>query len=189
MYWLISPSEQGKIMTIDSAEKSLRLLAINISSGEAGSVTLPDNPWGGAGTIIRNSSEDLESRRFGTPPIIFETPHVKEMSWLFLQCRDAVRRLDDYGMWKEEFFGRLARTGQHFSQAQPQATPQQIQLAVLLEALLFVEKLQSPDGIDILHVVVGPEVAEDYSRPDFMRLDTWKEVQDAWHALGIDVGK
>lgn len=176
-------------VSFDSAENRLRLLAVDICNGALNTTVLSDNPWGGAGTMIRSSSEDLELTRFGTPPFVFETPYVNEMSWLFVSCRNAVRRLEGYGLWKEEFFGRLARAGQDFSQAEPQATLQQIQLTVLLEALLFVEKLQSPDGVEVLHVVVGPEIAEDYSRPEFMRLETWEEVRDAWRALGIDVSE
>ena len=174
-------------MAFESSESRLRLLAVDISDRPMTAVELPDDPWGGAGTVIRSSFDDSEFRRFGTPPFVFVTPYVNEMSWLFLQCRNAVNHLEGYGMWKEEFFGRLARVGQDFSQAEPQATVRQIQLAVLLEALLFVEKLKSPDGVDVLPVVVGPEIAEDYSRPEFMRLETWEEVRDGWRALGIDL--
>lgn len=176
-------------MTFEMAEQRLRLLAIGISDAKEGSVRLPDARWGGAGTVIANQPGDFESGRFGTPPFIFVTPHVKEMSWLFFKCRDAVSPLEGYGKWKEEFFGRLARAGQDFSDATPSASLQQIQLAILLEALFFVEKLRSPDGIDVLPVVVGQEIADDYSRPDFMRLTTWEGVRDAWHTLGVEVSE
>jgi hypothetical protein len=40
--------------------------------------------------------------------MILVTPHVEELSWLFVQLRNIASGLAEYGLWKEEFFGRLA---------------------------------------------------------------------------------
>lgn len=45
---------------------------------------------------------------FYPDPSFVVTPHARELSWLFILIRDVAIGLDEYGIWKQEFFGRLA---------------------------------------------------------------------------------
>ena len=79
-------------------------LARKINEGHTGS----SRPWQGARVIIADVAPEPTPPGFYPEPTTVVTPHVNELSWLFEQLRDVAIELEGYGMWKEEYFGRLA---------------------------------------------------------------------------------
>lgn len=86
-----------------AARRSLAALTDFIASGDWGR----DEPWGGAGVIVADSTTEVGGNGW-SDPLVAVTEHVAELSWAFERARDAVAHLDGFGLWKEEFFGRMA---------------------------------------------------------------------------------
>jgi hypothetical protein len=80
--------------------------------------------WGGARVVITDVEPTPSEPGFYPDPTAVVTPHAGELSWLFVLLRDVANGLDDYGMWKQEFFGRLA--------AAAQSVPRDAEVRVLL---------------------------------------------------------
>jgi hypothetical protein len=68
--------------------------------------------WGGAGVAITTVSRAPQEPGFYPEPTFVVTPHAGHLSWLFCLLRDVAMGLDEYGLWKQEFFGRLAAAAQ-----------------------------------------------------------------------------
>jgi hypothetical protein len=68
--------------------------------------------WSGARVVITNISPAPQEPGFYPEPTLLITPHVGELSWLFTLLRDVAMDLSEYGLWKEEYFGRLAAAAQ-----------------------------------------------------------------------------
>jgi hypothetical protein len=68
--------------------------------------------WGGAGVVITDVEPSPSEPGFYPDPAVVVTPNAGELSWLFVLLRDVSIALDDYGVWKQEFFGRLAAAAQ-----------------------------------------------------------------------------
>lgn len=91
-----------------------------------------------------------------------ETPYVAELSWLFEQSRDAVWKLDGYGAWKEEFFGRLGNEADAIGNESPTAGElQHLLLGTLLEAYRMVFELDSPEGMRVEMLTFDNRIAND----------------------------
>ena len=82
---------------------ALRGLSDMVTAGDWGRA----EPWGGAGVVVTDSPDEVTGNGW-SDPLVAETTHVAELSWLFERARDAVRDLDGFGSWKHEFFGRMA---------------------------------------------------------------------------------
>ena len=81
----------------------------------------------------------------------------------------------------------MGNTGNAFVESEPSCSPEQLALAVLLEALLFVEKLDSPDGVEVLIVTVDNRIADDEWVDENVQKVDWSTVQTAWAQMGIHV--
>ena len=67
--------------------------------------------------------------------------------------------------------------------AEPDASAEQLALAVLLEALLFMRKLESPEGVPVLPVVFDGEINDDFQD----RRTSWLEVKKTWTMMGVQI--
>ena len=85
------------------ARTALLELAAFVAAGDWGRA----DPWYGAGVVVTSDPAEHDDGFWRTPEFAV-TEHVAELSWLFERARDTVYDLDGYGMWKEEFFGRMA---------------------------------------------------------------------------------
>jgi hypothetical protein len=111
-------------------------LALGILAGTAGS----EDPWGGAGVVLRaEPSPPSTGSNFYPDKDEVVTPHVRQLSWLFIQLRDVVSNLDGYYMWKFEYFGRLAARAATVPTTLPADT---LLLAVLYEAYELIGRLE-----------------------------------------------
>lgn len=90
-------------MTTYSTLEHLDAIARMIADGDWGRA----EPWGGAGIVITDTPPVSASTHWFSEPDYVITPYVSEVSWVFEQARDAVYHFDDYGLFKEEFFGRM----------------------------------------------------------------------------------
>jgi len=78
-------------------------------------------PWQGGDVVITPKALPPTVGGFYPDFRFVETPYVAELSWLFEQSRDAVWKLDGYGAWKEEFFGRLGNEADAIGNESPTA--------------------------------------------------------------------
>ena len=92
----------------NSITKQIDDIASKINEGWLGE----EDFWGGAGVIVTNVDPTPQEPGFYPDPSFVVTPHARELSWLFILLRDVAFGLDEYGIWKEEFFGRLAAAAQ-----------------------------------------------------------------------------
>jgi hypothetical protein len=81
--------------------------------------------------VILSEVPVIQPGGFFPDPLFVVTPHVGELSWLFVQLRDIAYGLDGYGLWKEEFFGRL---GTAANAAHTSSSIEELLLATLREA-------------------------------------------------------
>lgn len=64
-------------------------------------------PWQGADVVVVEVAPAPVPNAWLPDYEYVVTPYVRELSWVFEQARDAVKDHDGYGMFKEEFFGRM----------------------------------------------------------------------------------
>ncbi len=170
---------------VAGARTMLRSLALTIS--EDGPGRKRGGPWGFADTLITDSQPAPSSDRWYPDPRPFVSPYPEQMAWVFSEVVLAARKLPAYGLWKEELFGRMGNTGNAVVDSEPSCSPEQLALAVLLEALLFVEKLDSRDSVEVLAVTVDNQIADDEWVDTKIQKVDWSSVQTAWAQMGIVV--
>ena len=110
---------------------ALAALAERVARGDLGTA----DDWGGADVMITATSKaDGSEPPFYPDPIFVVTEFAPQLSWLFLQLRDALApRLDAFN--KYEFYGRLADAAtSHLADNPGSATAQTLCTAVLHEA-------------------------------------------------------
>jgi len=105
------------------------------------------------------------------------------MTWVFNRAKYATKYLPEVWSWKFEYYGSLSNAGNAFVKAEPDASAEQLALAVLLEALLFMRKLESPEGVPVLHVVFDGEINDDFQD----RRTSWLGVKNAWTLMGVKI--
>jgi len=139
--------------------------------------------WGGAGVVVSDSEIDSSPNWYGRRSRAFVSPYPDEMTWVFRRAQYATRNLTGVGSWKFEYYGSLANAGNAFVNAERDASAKQLALAVLLEALLFMRKLGSPEGVTVLHVVIDNEIVDDSQD----RRTSWLEVKKTWTQMGVQI--
>ena len=172
-------------MDVAGARTMLRSLASSII--ENGTGRKKSGTWGFADTLITDTQPSPSSDRWYPDPRPFVSPYPEQMAWVFSEVVSATRTLPGYRHWKEELFGRMGNTGNAFVESEPSCSPEQLALAVLLEALLFVEKLNSPDGVEFVPVTIDNLIADDEWVSENIEQVDWSIVQTAWAQMGIDV--
>ena len=105
------------------------------------------------------------------------------MTWAFNRAKYATKNLPEVWSWKFEYYGSLSNAGNAFVKAEPDASAEQLALAVLLEAVLFMRKLASPEGVPVLPVVLDGEISDDFQD----RRTSWLEVKKIWTMMGVKI--
>ena len=100
-------------------------------------------PWVGADVVIVNKLPKIRSGGFYPDPRFVVTDHELELSWLFEQLTDIFRKIEDYGFWKEELFGRLGNTANRYVTKSPKASAKELLLAVMHEVFSIFEEIQN----------------------------------------------
>ena len=172
-------------MTVDESKLKLRDLARGISIKGTG--VDAGGPWGFADTLVTDSQPTAKANAFYPEPRAFVSPYPGEMAWVFSRVVQATRGLPGYGLWKEELFGRLGNVGNSYVAADEVDSARELALVIVLEALLFVEKLDSPDGVEVLSVAVDNEIADDVWSLSQWDQPSWRRIQESWAQLGIDI--
>ena len=171
-------------MDTSESQQFLRKTADKVLRADLGSgVPFYRSWWGGAGVVVSDCEADSSPDWYGRSHRTFVSPYPDEMTWVFYQAKEATRNLPDVWSWKFEYYGSLANAGIAFIKAEPDASAEKLALAVLLEALLFMQKLGSPEGVPVLHVVFDNEVADDAQD----RRTSWSEVRKTWTQMGVKI--
>jgi len=139
--------------------------------------------WGGAGVVVRDSELDNSPSGFYPPPRAFVSPYPDQMTWIFERAQHSTQGLPEVWAWKREYYGNLANAGNAFVTAEPDASAEQLALAVLLEALLFMSRLGSPEGVPVLPMALGNQVTDDF----LDRQTSWLEVKATWTLMGLKI--
>jgi hypothetical protein len=102
----------------------------------------------------------VEEGGFYPSPRYVVTSHAGELSWLFEQIRDVFMDNEEYGLFKEEIFGRLGNTSNRFISKNPDASTRETLLAVMHEAFAIAEELQDGEFATLM-VVSGNQILDD----------------------------
>jgi hypothetical protein len=138
--------------------KELDSLSKLVVSGLSGTA----KPWQGADVVVTNVLKlgDSEIDSFYPSPRFVITDHVEEVSWLFEKLARIFANEENYGAWKEEFFGRLGNMANRVIGSHAKTTIIDIQLAILHEAYAIFEEIQS-DTHNYLLVTSGNTIYDD----------------------------
>lgn len=172
-------------MNLEYSLMTLRSLAVRVANGEM--ERKPGRRYGFASTLVTDHAEKPNPNRWGPPPRAFISPFPQEMAWIFSEVVGATNMLPGYGWWKEELFGRMGNAGNAYVEENPNSSPSQVGLTVVLEALVYVEKMDSPDGNEILLVTTDAEIVDDDWDRGLFGVTTWRELQQAWRERGVEV--
>lgn len=94
------------------------------------------------------------------------TVHTRQLAWLFSRLARAFGRIDGYGMWKEELFGRLGNSANWYPATNPAATAAELCLAVPCEAYRIADEMAwSESGMHAPLVVFDNQVRDDARDP------------------------
>jgi hypothetical protein len=140
---------------MDAFAKLVRLSA-EIVSGQSGSSSL----WQGADVVITSKSPIVQEGGFYPSPRYVVTSHAGELSWLFEQIRNIFMEIEDYGVLKEEIFGRLGNTVNRFLSKNPGANIHETLLAVMHEAFAIAEEIRDGEFATLL-VTTGNQILDD----------------------------
>ena len=172
-------------MNLEYTSMTLRSLAVRVASGDIG--RKPGRRHGFASTAVTDRAEKPNPNRWGPTPRAFISPFPREMAWIFAEVVKATNMLPGYGRWKVELFGRMGNAGNAYIQENPNSSPSKLGLAVVLEALIFVEKMDSPDGNEVLLVTTDAEIVDDEFDRALFGVTTWRELQQAWRERGVEL--
>ena len=129
--------------TSDLSHK-LDSLASSITGGAIGRAKL----WGGADVVVcADPPPPRATPGFYPDPQFVVTPYAAELSWLFVQLRDAFVGAIDYRS-KYEFYGRLAGAAERYSAETPSASKSVVGMLsdVVAEARRMAEEIGREDA-------------------------------------------
>ena len=172
-------------MEIEYSTMTLRSLADRIAGGDMR--RKPGRRYGFANTLVTDRPDKPNPRRWGPPPREFISPFPGEMAWIFSEVVKATNMLHGYTFWKDELFGRLGNAGKSYLNENPQASRTDVGLALVLEALVFVEKMESPDGIDFSLVTVNAAIVDDEWDRDTFGISSRSALERAWRDRGLEL--
>ena len=162
------------IRKIDAVAELVRIGAIG--SEEA---------WQGADVVICQKAPP-PSRGFYPDPRFVETEFVGELSWLFIRLRDIFWKLEGYGAWKEEFFGRLGNVAAKYQTAATGLTCSNLLLAVVHEAYAMAEEIADSGGIATMMLTWDNRILDDFTElTDLNAYLTTEETTEFLKGLGL----
>ena len=114
--------------------------------------------WGGADVGIVTKIPTTSSRDWRPDPRYVKTVHAPELSWLFEEVSDVFMAINGYGMWKEEFFGRL---GNRAASCPSDCPVKFLLLQTLHEAYLMNDEVTRQGELQHLQVTSGNQILDD----------------------------
>lgn len=143
-------------MNTRSARLELKKLSWAINArqwGEAGA-------WSGAGVVITNHSPAKNSKDFYPAPRNVVTKNVHELSWIFEKSRDIFLKFEDYGLWKEEIFGRLANMANGVLEKNPKTELKELLFSIIHEDYSILDEIRE-NKFRILMISSGGKILND----------------------------
>lgn len=116
--------------------------------------------FGYADTMITDREPKLNPNSFYPDPHVLVTQWPGETAWTFGQLMKVVHDLGGFGMWKEEYFGRLGAAGTDYLNHCPQATAAELALALAAETADFLADFER-GPVPVMTVAVDGELVED----------------------------
>jgi hypothetical protein len=119
-------------------------------------------PWNGADVVVSKRAPSPSENSFYPDPRLVETKYVGELSWLFEQLKDIFLGRGGYGVWKEEFFGRLGNAATKFQSVCPDGSVRGLLTAVIEEASTMEEEITREGGLQYLPVTFDNQILDDF---------------------------
>ncbi len=116
--------------------------------------------WQGADVVIDNKIHEKSVGNFYSDPRYVITPFAGELSWLFEALKPIFSTVEGYGIWKEEFFGRLGNMANRAKDLNKAETARDLLLSVLHEAFSCAEEI-SQGHFQYLLVTSGNAIYQD----------------------------
>ena len=118
------------------------------------------DPWQGADVVITEAPVSPSVGHFYPDPRLVVTAYVGELSWLFEKLVPIFSAVDEYGLWKEELFGRLGNMANRAKALDKANSAKELLLAVLHEAYACAEELEE-GNFNFLLVTTENSIYED----------------------------
>ena len=146
------------------------------------------SPWQGADVVIREKNLDKKNQNsFYPAPREVITSYVGELSGLFTSLKEIFLKLDGYGFWKEELFGRLGNAANRALGRNPKLSLHKLLLAVTHEAFCIAEEMEDGNFV-VLSVAIGNAIYDDlFDEIAREGKADEKEVADFMRSLGIEL--
>lgn len=119
--------------------------------------------WQGADVVVTKKAPSPSVDNFYPDPRFVETRFVGELSWLFEQLRDVFMKSEGYGLWKEEFFGRLGNVAMKFQSVCPECSVVGLLETVADEAMTMADEIEKSGGLESLMVTTGNMILDDFT--------------------------
>ena len=136
----------------------LEELERRINAGDIGRA----KAWGGADVVIVDKFPTRATSDFYPEPRYVETKFVNQLSWLFEQIRDVFNKIDGYGIWKEELFGRLGNAANGFTGVSPDGSLRGLLGAVMDEAREMAEEIDASGQLASLMITSDNRILDDF---------------------------
>jgi hypothetical protein len=169
---------------LQSVRQKLEILTRSIIKNEIKTAT----PWQGADVVIREKSLKQEKQNsFYPAPREVITSYVGELSGLFATFKEIFCKLDGYGFWKEELFGRLGNAANRALGRNPKLSLQNLLLAVTHEAFCIAEEMEDGNFV-ALSIAIGNQIYDDlFDEIAREGKADEKEVADFIRSLGVEL--
>lgn len=129
---------------------------------EAGTIG-KSQPWQGADVVIVEVTPEPTVGGFHPDQRFVETENVAELSWAFEQLRDIFWKCEGYGLWKEEFFGRLGNVATKFQSVCPEGSLTGLLSAVIEEASTMADEIELKGGLEYLALTFDNRIFDDFN--------------------------
>lgn len=165
----------------DSQTRKVDKIANLVRAGAIGS----EKGWQGADVVICQKAPP-PTNGFYPDDRFVETEFVGELSWLFVRLRDVFWKLDGYGAWKEEFFGRLGNVAVKYQAAAKGLTCSNLLLAVIHEAYAISEEIADTGGVATMMLTWDNRILDDFTDlSDLSAYLTTEETTEFLKGLGL----
>lgn len=139
-----------------------------------------EEPWQGADVKVLGLVDTYTNPKgsFYPDDRLLRTIYIGEVSWLFVQLRNIFNTIEGYGLWKEEFFGRITNVANAFLERVEINESSQLLLAILHETYAILEEMQDGE-FQILSLAFGNQIAHDLindsERKGFLSIEETRE--------------
>ena len=128
---------------------------------EWGKLPRASKAWGGANVVVAKEPPSSNEEQFGSGPRYVLTPHVLEVSAVLEKLAQVAKKHPGFGVWKEEFFGRIGNAATAIQEICPECTAETLVSHLLETAQELAAEIDEKGGLETLLVAPGSLIFDD----------------------------